>query len=484
MGDTHKHQSLDLEHLDDHLERVTSIIGDYIKHISDAPVVTQTPMEDIRESLFEDMPMDGTSPDDVLDQVEKSFKSACTRIGHPRFLAWITTSPSPAGTLGELLSVGFNQAPLLYKGSPPATILEKVVLGWFADLFGYPDTWGGTLVSGGTVANLMGMTVGRHTHAPEVADKGMQALDKPLTVYVSDQGHMSIYRSAMLLGIGHNNVRSVPTDDNCRMIPEELRRMVETDRVAGMQPYCVIAQAGAVSTGSVDPLNAIADICEDMNLWLHVDASYGGAAMISDKLRPLLDGIDRADSIAVDPHKWFFIPLECGITLFKNKKQQKETFIAKAVYLGQETDWDLKNTNFQLSRQGRALKLWFAFKTYGVKRLAEIVDRNHGHAKLFHKLTTDSPNWETVCDVELSMACARYIPDNCCSWSEAELDNLQVAILSELEKSGLGFMTPARICGKGVIRLCVANHRTTDDDITLLYNFMTETGATLAAQHA
>ena len=484
MGDTRSHQTLDLENLDRHLDRVADIIGDYIHHISDSPVVTQTPMEDIRESLFEPMPMEGTSPDAVLDQVEQSFKSVCTRIGHPRFLAWITTSPSPAGTIGELLSVGFNQAPLLYKGSPPATILEKVVLSWFAEMFGYPDTWGGTLVSGGTVANLMGMTVGRHIHAPQIADEGMQALEKPLTVYVSDQGHMSVYRSAMLLGIGHKNVRSVPTDAACRMIPEELRRMVEEDRAVGLQPYCVVAQAGAVSTGSVDPLHAIADICEELNLWLHVDASYGGAAMISNKLRPILDGIDRADSIAVDPHKWFFVPLECGITLFKNKKHQQATFIAKAVYLGQETDWDLKNTNFQLSRQGRALKLWFTFKTYGVKRLAEIVERNHEHAKLFYRLTTESPNWETVCDVELSMACARFVPDNCETWSEVKLDNLQVAILSELEKSGLGFMTPARICGKGVIRLCVANHRTTDDDIRLLFNFMTETGKKLAPELA
>lgn len=474
--------SLDLERLEEHLDRVAEIISSHIRGIDNTPVVPATTYEEVRENLFHDLPYEGQDPDDVINEVVKGFAPATTRIGHPRFLAWITTSPSPAGTIGELLSVGFNQAPLSFRGGPAATTLENIVLTWFAELFNYPSDWGGTLVSGGTVANLMGITVARQVHVPGVAEKGLQCMDTPITLYVSDQGHMSISRSAMLLGIGHDHVRSVPTDDNFRMRTDELARMVEEDRKAGFKPFCVVAQAGSVSTGAIDPLDELADYCEKEQLWLHVDAAYGGAAILSDELRPRIKGIDRCDSICVDPHKWFFIPLECGITLFRNKEQQRATFRAKAYYLGQEDDWDLKNTNFQLSRQGRALKLWFAFRTYGVKRLASVIERNCRLANLFGQLSIDSPHWEMAAPVDLSIVCSRFVPPKAEQWTQHELDQLHIDMLAELERGGEGFLTPARIRDKAAVRLCVANHRTTEDDIRYLFTLMTDIGLRLAAE--
>lgn len=476
--------SLDLEHLEQHLERVMGIIGKHIRTIVDEPVVQQTTFEAVRNSFPSELPRIGHDPEQVLSEVEASFPPVNTRIGHPRFLAWITTSPAPAGTLGELLSVGFNQAPLSFKGGPAATALENIVLTWFAEMFGYGEGWGGTLVSGGTVANLMGITVARQAHVPGVAEKGLQGIDKPITLYASDQGHMSISRSAMLLGIGHDHVRSVPSDDQFRMRLDVLRDMVEADRKAGFHPFCVVAQAGSVSTGTIDPLDALADFCEEQNLWLHVDAAYGGAALLSDTHRHKLRGIQRADSICVDPHKWFFVPLECGITLFKSSAQQKATFRAKAAYLGQESDWDLKNTNFQLSRQGRALKLWFTFRTYGTDRLAAIVDRNCELAQLFLALADSSPHWERAGQADLSIACARFVPDAADQWTQDALDQLHIDILGELERSGTGFLTPARIAGRAAVRLCIANHRTTEADIRLLFDVMTDIGTRLCAERA
>ncbi len=473
--------TLDLERLDDHLDRVMQIIGDHIRTVRTDPVVAQTNFEKVRASFPSELPYQGNDPDQVLDEVVASFPPVNTRIGHPRFLAWITTSPSPAGTIGELLSVGFNQAPLSFKGGPAATALENIVLTWFSEIFGYGEGWGGTLVSGGTVANLMGITVARQAHVPNVAEKGLQGIEKPITLYVSDQGHMSISRSAMLLGIGHDHVRSIPSDENFRMRVDALREAVEADRKAGFHPFCVVAQAGSVSTGAIDPLNDLADFCEDQGLWLHVDAAYGGAALLSETHRPKLHGINRADSVCVDPHKWFFVPLECGITLFKSSAQQKATFRAKAAYLGQESDWDLKNTNFQLSRQGRALKLWFSFRTYGLDRLAAIVDRNCAMAQLFLTLAAASPNWTPAAPADLSIACARFVPEGHERWTQEELDQLHIDLLAELERSGKGFLTPARIGGKAAVRLCIANHRTTEDDIRLLFDVMTEIGLRLSA---
>lgn len=482
MNVTPQPYSLDLDNLDDHLDRVMQIIGDHIRNVTKDPVVAQTTYDAVRNSIPSELPRTGHDPDQVLDEIVASFPPVNTRIGHPRFLAWITTSPSPAGTIGELLSVGFNQAPLSFKGGPAATALENIVLTWFAELFDYKEGWGGTLVSGGTVANLMGITVARQAHVPGVSEKGLQGIEKPITLYVSDQGHMSVSRSAMLLGIGHDHVRSVPSDENFRMRVDALADIVRKDREAGFHPFCVVAQAGSVSTGAIDPLTDLADYCEAEKLWLHVDAAYGGAALLSDKHRHKLAGINRADSVCVDPHKWFFVPLECGITLFKSGAQQKATFRAKAAYLGQESDWDLKNTNFQLSRQGRALKLWFSFRTYGTDRLAAIVERNCDMAQLFLSLAANSPLWEPAAPADLSIVCARFIPSDHTLWPQAALDQLHIEILAELERSGVGFLTPARIGGKAAVRLCIANHRTKEDDIRLLFEVMTQIGTRLSAQ--
>ncbi len=474
--------SLDLERLDDHLSRVMDIIATHIRQVTADPVVAPTTFDEVYASFPSELPRDGHDPDQVLDEAVRAFMPVNTRIGHPRFLAWITTSPSPAGTLGELLSVGFNQAPLSFKGGPAATVLESIVLGWFAQWLGYGEGWGGTLVSGGTVANLMGLSVARQAHVPDVAEKGLQGRTSPITLYVSDQGHMSISRSAMLLGIGTEHVRSVPSDSAFRMDMQALRHAVKADRAAGFTPFCVVGQAGSVSTGAVDPLNDMADFCEEQGLWLHVDAAYGGAALLSDTHRETLRGIERADSVCVDPHKWFFVPLECGITLFRDGAMQKHTFRAQAAYLGKESPWDLKNTSFQLSRQGRALKLWFALRTYGTDRLATIVDRNCAMAQLFLRLAEDSQYWEPAAPADLSIACAHFLPPDHGIWTQPELDRLHIDILAELERSGVGFLTPARVGERAAVRLCIANHRTTPDDIHLLFDTMTDIGIRLSEQ--
>ncbi len=477
-------ETLDLDDLHGDLTRVAGMIADRIAHIADAPVVHPASHDAIVATIPGDLPVEGIGVDAALQEVADHVAPFATRIGHPRFLAWITTSPAPAGTIGDVLSTGLNQAPLSFKGGPAATVLEEIVLGWFHRLLGFPEGAGGTIVSGGTMANLMGLTVARHAHFPEVGTRGLCALDKTPVLYVSDQGHMSIERSAALLGLGSENVRAIPSDAACRIIPEALRERIRADRAAGFAPFCVVGQAGTVTAGAVDPLDTLADICADEGLWLHVDAAYGGAALLTQHGRSLLHGIERADSVCVDPHKWFFIPLECGCTLFRDRTVQTDTFKAKAAYLGQESPHDLKNTTFILSRANRALKVWFAFRTYGTAKLARIIERNMAQARLFHDLCTESPEWQVLAPVALSIACARFVPSAMAGaphWDEAATDRLQVALLQRLEQSGEGFLTPALVRGRAGVRLCVANHRTTDDDIRMLFDLMSRFGRELAA---
>lgn len=483
-------ETLDLDDFRPQLLRAAEMIADRIAHIADAPVVSQASHDEIAAAISHELPAEGIGLDAALDDVANTVAPFATRIGHPRFLAWITTSPAPAGTLGEMLCTGLNQAPLSFKGGPAATVLEEIVLGWFNTLLGFPAGAGGTIVSGGTMANLMGLTVARHAHFPEANERGMFGLAKMPVLYVSDQGHMSIARSASLLGLGSDNVRMIPSDDACRMRPDLLRQRIAEDRQAGFAPFCVVGQAGTVVAGAVDPLDELADICAEEQLWLHIDAAYGGAALLTEHGRALLRGIERADSVCIDPHKWFFIPLECGCTLFRNREQQKATFRAKAAYLGQENPHDLKNTTFVLSRANRALKVWFAFRTYGTQRLTRIIERNMAQARLFRDLCAASPDWEVLAPVALSMACARFIPPQARSegaaptpgWTENAIDMLQVAILKRLEVSGEGFLTPAQVRGRAGVRLCVANHRTTNDDIRMLFDLVSRFGHELAAQ--
>lgn len=509
--------SLDIEHFDEKVARAASLVHKHISHIADSPVITQKSYDEILESIATDLPLEPCGIDHVMDDVEKTIMPLATRIGHPRFLAWITTSPAPAGTLGDILCTGLNQAPLSFKGGPVATVLENIVLRWFNDMLNFPQNAGGTIVSGGTMANLMGLTVARHVHFPEVKEQGLWALKKKPVLYCSEQGHMSVARSAMQLGLGMDSVRIIPSfakpvklgdkeqgaKNSCCMDMEALRHAIDQDIKAGHAPFCVIGQAGTTVAGAVDDLDALADICAEYGLWFHVDAAYGGAALLTDYGKKIMHGIHRADSVCIDPHKWFFIPLECGCTLFRNREQQLSTFRAKASYLGVENPYDLKDTTFALSRANRALKVWCAFRTYGMNKLAHIVERNMQSARLFYDLCQASPHWQNLHAVTLSMASAQFIPPsllctdaaNTCIhetrhakkahniWTQEALNELQLRMLARLEASGFAFLTPAMICGQAGVRLCVANHRTTDHDIHALFTMLTDFGLELAKEY-
>ena len=357
-------------------------------------------------------------------------------------------------------------------------MLEEIVVMWFSELFGYTDCPGGILVSGGTSANLTALAVAREVHAPQAMKIGLQGASRPLSMYVSDQGHMSVERSAGMLGIGADLVRKIPTDERYKMRVASLRDAIAQDRRDGLKPFCVVAQAGAVNTGSIDPLSEIADVCAEENLWLHVDAAYGGGAILTREGASLLGGIERADSIATDPHKWFFIPVEAGCTLIRKRKHLYDTFKCKAGYLGEETATDFMNYGFQLTRASRALKTWFALRAYGLNRLSRIVERNMALAHEFRRNVEKNGCWQILAPAELSIVCFRYVPNP--EWSEEDLNRLQYNILAELEEGGTAFLTPTILGGRVALRVCFTNHRTTSKDSDELLRSLEKIGKRLS----
>jgi aromatic-L-amino-acid decarboxylase len=463
-------KTLDLADFDQQLHKVFEMIQEYTKNITHNPVAPRISYSELTALLEEGLPTAGMDMNTLFDQFHEKIVPHCVKMGHPRFLAWLLTSPSPAGTLGELLSVAVNQIPAMDKSSPSATVVEELVIKWFGEMFGYQKNFGGILTSGGTAATIIGLTVAREVHFPGAMKQGLCGMIKQPVMYVSDQGHSSIERAAAVLGIGSQAVRRIPTDSNFKMDIKALEQAIKQDKAAGFAPFCVVAQVGSTNTGSVDPIKLLADLCAQHRLWLHIDAAYGGGAILTTAGHILLEGIEQADSIATDPHKWFFTPAEAGCVLIKNKQQLYDTFKGHEGSLADEAAPDLMNYGLQCTRDSKAFKIWFAFKAYGLHIIAQIVEQNMAMAQSFKNKLAETKGWHILAPVALSAVCFRYVPDQ--EFTSQQLDELQLQLLKVIEDSGEAFFTAAVLRGTVVLRVCFANHRTTMSDMEMVIGLL------------
>jgi len=299
--------SLTIENFEDYFRSISEIVFRYRDNLNQEPLLPSIGYSDLYQLLYEEMPYHGVAIEKLLIDVQDKIIPNSSKIGHPRFLAWMNNAGSDAGVLGDLINIGLNQVPFMYKAGPAATVIEDVVIQWMGQLFGYCGDFGGTFVSGGTTANLISLLVAREAKTDNTMVNGIAA-DTKLLLYVSEQGHATIERAIGILGIGTKNIRKIPTDSQFRMDIAALERQIEEDVSNHYQPFCIVAQGGSATVGAVDPIADIASICKRYNVWLHVDAAYGGAAMLVKEKRPLFQGIECADSITVDPHKWFYVP--------------------------------------------------------------------------------------------------------------------------------------------------------------------------------
>jgi len=481
--------ALDPEHFRRLAHDTVDLVADYLAGISTRPVFRpMTPAE--RATLMQEpLGAAGIGPEVLLERVRAAVLPHAMGNGHPRFFGWVNSPPAPVGVLADFLAAALN--PSCAGGDHAAIYVERAAVRWLMELIGFPTEGSmGLLASGGSAATLIALAAARHRAAIEdgwnVRRDGLQRARSPFVLYASQEGHSCIQKAAELLGLGTDAIQSIATDENYRMDVGSLRAAVAADRAVGKRPFCVAASAGTVSTGAIDPLAELADLCAAERLWLHVDGAYGavGAALPTHRAR--YAGLERADSIALDPHKWLSVPVECGAVLVRDGGILRSAFSLVPDYLRTETDrgfgglpW-YSEFGIQQTRGFRALKLWMTFQHLGRDGVRDLIARHLMLARYLAELVDAAPDLERLAAVELSIVCFRYAPARLRGDAGA-LDALNERLMQDVQASGEAFLTQTTLRGRFALRACVLHYATTEADVAALVDVVRETGARLAS---
>ncbi|WP_319462771.1 pyridoxal phosphate-dependent decarboxylase family protein [Micromonospora sp. RTP1Z1] len=451
----------------------------YHGSIRDRPVAPRTSAAALKDLLAEPLPAEGRDFSHLLDVFRDVIVPGSRHNGHPRFFGYVSAPGTPVASVADFLASALNANLPAWRSAPAPTELEHVAIGWIKEALGCDPSAGGLFMSGGSMANFAALAAARHRHCGDaVATYGVSAHPRPLRIYASQEAHHSIHKAAALLGIGRGNVREVAVDARFRMDVDDLVRKIEEDLAAAADPFCVVASAGTVATGAVDPLTEIAAIAKRYGLWMHVDACYGGFARLARSARPLFDGLSEADSIALDPHKWLYLPADCGCLIYRNPEAARDAFTLDADYTRvMQTEpaeaftfWDYGP---DLSRRFRALKVWMVLAHAGSQAIGEAIESNLDCARHLAELVDASDDFEMLSPVELSIFCFRYLPPALRTGprsgvDEQELDRLNEEVLVSLQQAGSSYLSNATINGRFALRGCVLNYRTTRNDMEIL----------------
>jgi glutamate/tyrosine decarboxylase-like PLP-dependent enzyme len=451
--------------------RAVDLLADQFAALPDAPARRALPEAFRRDLLDQPLPQAGRSPEELLEAVASRILPYPMGNSSPRFFAWVNSPAAPLAVLAELLAAGMNAS--VAGGDHAATYVEHAVLGWLKQLVGYPADSGAILASGGSVANLIGLAAMRFGHAQgQVRAQGLAGETAPMVVYTSVQGHSCLEKAVELLGIGHDHLRKVAVDAEYRMDVGQLRAAIAADRAAGLRPVCVAASAGTVNTGAIDPLDAIADLCAEEGLWFHVDGAYGGVGVLAEQTAGLYAGMERADSLAIDPHKWLYVPVECGCAFVRDAQAMRDTFSLVPPYLRDDTSlpW-FAEFGVQQTRGFRALKLWMALQQIGAQGYRELIGRDIALARALQAKIGRRPDFELLAAGPLSVTCFRYAPPG-----THDLDSLNRRLLDLVQREGQVFLTSTQLDGKLALRACIVNFRTTEADLDVLLEVLAEAG--------
>ncbi|WP_178983830.1 pyridoxal phosphate-dependent decarboxylase family protein [Winogradskyella helgolandensis] len=449
-------------------------ISDFLDDISNQPVTTtKTPLELQRLLGNASLPKHGVSADQLLASTSKLLFNNSLLNGHPKFFGFITSSAAPIGALADLLAASVNPNVGGQILSPIATEIEKQTIKWLAEFIGVSPSYGGVLVSGGNMANFTAFLAARTAKAPKsIKEDGLSNASKQLISYCSKSTHTWIDKAAILFGHGSNSIRWIPTDGSNKMNIEILERTIKEDIKQGHQPFLVVGTAGDVSTGVVDNLEAIAAICKTYDLWFHIDGAYGIPAAVVPELKEVFNGVEEADSIALDPHKWLYSPLEAGCTLVKDPKHLIDTYSSHPEYYNFSLTEEGGSLNYfeyglQNSRGFRALKVWLALQQIGRDGYVKLISEDIVLSKYFGDLAAQHPELETVTQ-NLSIATLRYIPEHIEAKGDdinTYLNTLNETLVNTLQAGGELFLSNAIIDEKYCMRTCIVNFRTTKKDI-------------------
>lgn len=460
--------------------RVVDDAVDYIRDVRNRPVWQDMP-PDVRATFRSPLPEEGQPLEDVYDEIAVNLFPYPMGNIHPRFWMWYMGTSNFTGALGDFLAaiLGSN----LGGGDHAAAEIDKQVVDWLKQMTGYPPEASGTLVSGGSMANLIGLTVARNRMSGiDLRELGVGALAAPMRFYGSDQLHSCHQIAVEAMGLGNRALHRVPSDAVCRMGVDALRAAIAADRAAGVQPACVIATAGTVNTGAIDDLDAIADVCAAEGLWLHVDGCIGALLAIAPEGRALVRGLGRADSIALDPHKWLHAPFEVGCALVRDAEAHFDSFTLTPEYLknaprGIASGAWLHDFGLQTSRGFRALKVWMALKEHGVAKFGRLIDQDLAHARYLTGRIEAAPGLELCFPTSINIVCFRYNPGDL---PEKALENLNTEIMVRMQEAGVAAVSDTAVRGRHCLRAALNNHRTTRADLDTLVNEVTRQGQLLS----
>jgi glutamate/tyrosine decarboxylase-like PLP-dependent enzyme len=478
--------------------RVVDLIAEYYSTVRDAPVFPSRTSKEIEDVFNEPLPEDGQEPDGILNEWQSKVLSNTTHLGSPRYFGFVNGSGTMIGTLADALAASVNMNVGAWKAAPAATEIERRVISWMAELIDYSPTCGGLLTSGGTMANFTAIETALRNIAPyDTTAYGLQGQDVPgrFTVYMSDhEGHISIPRVADLLNLGRNAVRLVASKDDFTMDVKNLERVLDDDIANGCFPFCVIAQVGSINVGAVDPLQDIARICRERGLWFHADGACGALGAMLPEKKSLFKGLEEADSVTLDPHKWLYIPYECGCVLVRDPEKLRRAFSLTAPYLRgtlptEYTGLDYLEYGPQMSRGFRALKVWMSLKHFGVEGYRTLLRQNVRCVEYLDKLVRESVDFEVFHEPTLLIYSFRYAPEAlrrkavesnaAADETSTYLDRLNQRIADEIQLSGVAFIMTSKVRDRVVLRLSVCSHRTTFSDIDLVFAKIVELGESL-----
>lgn len=425
----------------------------------------------VEEWFDEELPEQGMDTSKLLDEVEEKVLNTATGNLGPHMYAYVMSGGNQISIIAEKLATTINQNQTKWHLGPAMNEIEKRVLKWTAKMLGFTPDAGGVLVSGGSAANLTGLTVGRNTFFEKegIREKGLFG-QAPFVVYASEEVHNCVDKSVELLGIGSNHLRKIKTNDAFQVDLESLEQEINQDLANGLKPFCVIGNAGTVNTGAIDDLEALANLAEKYGLWYHVDGAYGALAAVLDNLKPEYKGMERADSIALDFHKWLYQPFEAGCTLVRNWDNLRRTYYKKAAYLDTELANDghrleFNEHYFQLSRNAKAFKVWMSIKAYGMKQFRAMIKKDIDLTEYLNEQIHASEDFELVADSKLAVSCFRYVGG---MTNKQEIVEFNHKLMPELEKDGRVFIMGTTLKGDYAIRACLINHRKTTNTIDYL----------------
>jgi aromatic-L-amino-acid decarboxylase len=457
-------------------------VAEYLEHVEDLPVLAQIEPGDLKTQLPANPPEKGEAMEKIIADVDRLIVPALTHWNHPSFFAYFATSTSAPGIFGELLSAAFDNKAMLWRTSPASTELEEVTLDWLRQMMGLDAGMTGIIYDTASVSSMHAIAAAREGVELRIREEGMSGRkDLPLLrVYVSEQAHSSIEKGVITLGLGQRGLRKIPTDSEFRMDSKALAAAIEEDKANGIVPFCVVATVGTTSTSSIDPVSEIIPIGEKHAMWLHVDAAYAGSAAVVPELRHILKGCERADSLAVNPHKWLFTPFDLSVLYCRHLDLLRRAFSLVPEYLRtpeQEQVRSGSDYGVQLGRRFRALKLWMIIRYFGHEGLAARIREHCRLAKLFASWVEADPDWELMAPLPLALVCFRACPRTDAADEvarEGRLGVLNEAIMHGVNATGKALLSHTKLNDKLTLRLSIGNIRTTEKQVRQVWELLNE----------